>query len=77
MLGEVGMTRVDGVSQLFVKKNGAHIRLIVAKVIDDFLVAGITNDINDFLRELAQEFEFGNTAVGGDFRFNGCTSGMI
>lgn len=72
MLGKAGMMRVDGINQLFVKRDGSTIKLIVAKVIDDFLIAGKTSDIREFLNDLSDEFEVGNTAIGGNFRFNGC-----
>lgn len=39
-LGKAGMTRADGGNQLFMKRKGKMIILIVAKVIDDFFIAG-------------------------------------
>lgn len=72
MLRTAGMERVTGVNQLFTKKDGERIVLIVAKVIDDFLIAGHRDDIRDFISDLRMEFEVGNTAIGGVFRFNGC-----
>lgn len=72
MMTTADMKRVEGVNQLFVKEKDGKIALIVAKVIDDFLIAGRTEYINDFIRELGREFVIGNTAIGGSFRFNGC-----
>lgn len=72
LLGDAGMERVDGVNQMFTRKHGDKIKLIVAKVIDDFLVVGNTADIKLFFRELGGEFDVGKTAIGGAFRFNGC-----
>lgn len=72
LLGSAGMNRVDGVNQIFTRTEGGRIKTIVAKVIDDFLVAGSTEDIKGFFKELSGEFQVGKTAIGGLFRFNGC-----
>lgn len=44
-LGDYGTTRVDGVNQVIITRIGSIIRLIVDKVVDDFLDAGKTADV--------------------------------
>lgn len=46
--------------------------MIVAKVIDDFIVVGNTAYIKLFRRKIVSEFYVGKMAVGGEFHFNGC-----
>lgn len=72
LLGKAGMERIDGVNQMFVRRDSGRIKLLVAKVVDDFLITGRTEDIKAFMKELAEEFEVGKTAIGGAFKFNGC-----
>lgn len=56
IMGTAGMTRVDGVNQLFIKRDGQDIKLIIAKVINNFLIAGRIENIRIFIRELGREF---------------------
>lgn len=72
LLRTLGMSGVGGVNQVFVRKKGDKIVLLIAKVIDDFLIAGKTEDIREFMRELSKEFEVGKVTIGGTFYFNGC-----
>lgn len=73
MLGEGGMSRVFGVSQLFVKRNASgSIILLVVKLSDDFLIAGKEAAIDKFLRKLQRRFVVGKIVSGNHFMFGGC-----
>lgn len=67
-----GMKRVEGVNKLFIERDRKNITLVVAKVIEYFIMAGRIADIEGFIEDLRREFEICNTAIGGSFRFNGC-----
>lgn len=65
LLAPNGMRRVTGINLLFTKKDaGGIIKLIVAKVIDDFLIAGTAEDIKLFMKYLSTEFDVVKTAIG-------------
>ena len=68
----VGFKRVDGVTQLFVlhHKNG-NVRMLCAKVTDDFLFSGCANDLKWFDRLIRQRFKVGKTILEGNMNFNG------
>lgn len=73
MLSTAGMVRVFGVSQLFVKQNNkGSIILLVAKLSDDFLVAGKLGGIDDFTRDLQARFIVGKIVDGPVYTFGGC-----
>lgn len=64
-MGDTGISRVDGVSHVFKSQKDKGIRIIVPKVIDEFLVVGNIKDIKEFLRGLGRELEVGKTEVRG------------
>lgn len=68
-----GLSQAFGVSQLFVQRgeNGL-VSLLVAKTVDDFLIAGQPQDIESFIKALSARFVVGNIEVGPRFTFNGC-----
>lgn len=51
-----GMESIDGVNQVFARLDGNVIKLLVIKVVDEFLIDGRTGDIKRFLRELSGDF---------------------
>ena len=73
MLNVFKLERIFGVNQLFVRRGqGDKVILIVAKVIDDFIVAGPINEIQNFMHNLKKIFEVGKICIGENFMFNGC-----
>ncbi len=73
MIDAYGMQRVFGISQIYiVKDHQGTLSLIVAKVTDDFLIAGEIESINHFAKELGNRFEIGKYVVDKPFTFNGC-----
>lgn len=73
LLSEAFFTRVFGISQLFVKRNRhGKIVLIMAKLTDDFLIAGMPKDIEEFAFQLKTRFEVGKIAKGPTHNFGGC-----
>lgn len=64
MLVKAGMERAVGVIQVIVRKKGGEAYVIVAKVIDAFLVSGRTDDIKAFFLVNHRQIIFGKTAVG-------------
>lgn len=72
MLRMADMKMLEVVNKAFIKAKDDGIKLIPAKVIDDFLIAGYTHDIQEFFKDLLAEFEVINTSIGGNFLFNGC-----
>ena len=71
MIDTYGLTRIAGIEQLYVLREGSCIKLIVGKATDDFLVAGKSADVEAFFSALGQRFEVGKQTIGGTFRFNG------
>ena len=68
----VGFERVHGVSQLFVLKNGkGNIRMLCAKVTDDFLISGAKEDIRWFDSQIRTRFKVGKSILDGKMNFNG------
>lgn len=53
MLGASGISRVDGVNQIFFNGYNDGINLITAKIIDDFLILGNKHDIKEFIKEFS------------------------
>lgn len=73
MLTNGGLNRVHGVSQLFVKRNEkGKIVLLVAKLSDDFLMAGISNDLMTFTTTMGKRFIIGRVCKGPRYKFGGC-----
>lgn len=69
---ESKLERVFGVPQLFMKKSGTRIDILVAKVTDDFLVAGKKDRVESYMNELKKGFDVGKVQIGENFKFNGC-----
>lgn len=68
-----GLTRIDGISQLLVRKNNRdQIVMIIAKVIHDFIIGGTEGYINVFLYKLKSRFQLKKIVIGDNFHFNGC-----
>ena len=73
MLNIARLQRVPGISQLYTKKDTTdRISLLVAKVTDDFLVAGQVEAIKQFMAKLQDRFIVGKVIVDNIFHFNGC-----
>lgn len=66
------MSRFAGVNQVFVRRNGKRVILIIEMVIDDLLVAGISDEIRYFKRGLEREIIVGKTGIRGVFKVSGC-----
>lgn len=73
MLSSAGMQRILGVNQLFVKRcSKGKIILLVAKLSDDFLVAGMSEDIDEFMIDLQKRFIVGKIVDGPKYAFGRC-----
>lgn len=73
MLTDVGLTRLFGIIQLFIRRNRHDkIVLIIAKVTDDILIGGHSGYIREFITRLQARFIVGKVVVGNTFIFNGC-----
>ncbi|CAN8072610.1 unnamed protein product [Agarophyton chilense] len=73
MIGTTEHQRLYGVTQLFTKKNkDGSITLIIAKIVDDLLVAGREGYICIFTDTLEDEFEVGKVRVEAVLNFAGC-----
>lgn len=73
MLTTGRLLRIRGISQLFLKRNASgKIILLVAKVTDDFLIAGSLEQMKQFTDELQQRFVVGKVVINEPFIFNGC-----
>lgn len=65
-----GLTRIHAVDQLFYKQGGdGRVVLFVAKVFDDFIIAGTKEMIDDFLEALHGRFRLGQANRGPEFKF--------
>lgn len=65
LLGAAGMSLFERVKKIFRRKDGKCTKLIIAKVIDDFLVAGITRGMYELFEFLSDEVD--KTAIEGSF----------
>lgn len=66
------VSEVHGLQQLYVKRDtDRSILLIMAKVVDDFLLAGTKYAIQNFYRNLAERLEVGRFIFREDLIFNG------
>ena len=62
MLNETHLERVFGIGQLYCKRNKErNIILLVAKVTDDFLVAGAIPLLHEFTKDLKSRFIVGKS----------------
>lgn len=74
LINTAGFERVKGISQLFIKRHDdGGIRMIVAKVTDDFLFGGSQADIDWFDKSIRSRFTVGKTITGKKINFNGAT----
>ena len=65
-------TRVNGVPQMFVNRDGkGEIHLILAKVTDDLLIAGETKHIEAFDGLITERFPISKVILEGQIKFNG------
>jgi hypothetical protein len=70
-LTKQGFSHVNGLSQLFVlRSSDGHILLLLAKVVDDLLVAGSIHSMNDFHNHLCNRFKVGRFVCNESFVFN-------
>ncbi len=68
----VGFTRVEGVTQLFVLRHqNGNVRMLCAKVTDDFLFSGCMADLMWFDDTIRKRFKVGKTILNGKMNFNG------
>ena len=73
MLTKGGLERIQGLNQLYVRRNDlGKITLIVAKVADDFICGGSIEESTAFICEMKKRFEVGKVIVNEKFLFNGC-----
>lgn len=70
---EYCLRQVFGISQLFcLRDSNGSPSLLVAKVVDDFLIIGLPGTISAFLDALKGNFELGAISTDKDMRFLGC-----
>ena len=73
MLEHVGLERVIGLSQLFLKRDAkGNVILLVAKVTDDFLLGGTKEAMQQFTNLLEKRFEVGKVIIDDMIHFDGC-----
>ena len=69
---EVGFEKVQGISQLFViRRPNRSIRMLCAKVTDDFLLAGSRQDLRWFDGMMRKRFTVSKSILDGRINFNG------
>lgn len=72
LLHELGLHQLPVVPQLFHIIQNGQLMLLVAKIVDDILVTGVTNEVDKFLAGFDARFELGTVAHGpGSLRFYG------
>lgn len=73
MLVCADLTRVLGVNQLYVMRNGARsLALLIAKLGGDFLIADRAEHIDQFLSNLQWRFVVDKITDGPNYQFRGC-----
>lgn len=71
-LREQGLLPVSGIQQVFIQRAvDGEVLLLVAKVVDDMLLAGPRRVIEDFHLRLSQQFKVGRFTIDQDLVFNG------
>ena len=66
-----GLHQVARFPKLFVRRNQAEIpTLLIAKVVDDMLLAGEASEMISFVEKLAKRFEVGRHVEDPSFVFN-------
>lgn len=74
MTCEYGLKRIKSIDQRFYKQGGdGRIELFVAKVVDDFILAGFPNVVDEFLNALDHKFKLGRINKGANLKFLGCS----
>lgn len=73
MLHDGGLQRVFGISQLFIRRaTDGSVVLLVAKVTDDFLLAGSLAEMEAFVDRLKRRFVVGKVVINDKVNFDGC-----
>jgi hypothetical protein len=63
-LADYGFTTIPGLSQMSIfRTTTGRIKLLLAKVVDDLLLAGSINSINKFPSNLSSQFKVGLFAI--------------
>ncbi len=71
MLNNYRFETIPGLPELFVlKRNNRPLHMIVAKVVDDFLLDGLPSEISRFHRTIANRFQVGRFTKGTVLVFN-------
>jgi len=66
-----GILEVPGLPQLFIRRNrNGTLQLAIAKVVDDFLIVGIREKIEEFHEAISKRFKVGRFVLGKDLIFN-------
>lgn len=74
MMNVYFMERVHGIDQLLVLKlPDGSIGLMVAKVVDDFFLAGSVGQIPRFFEHIRRYFKLGSTSTANSFKVFGCS----
>lgn len=70
-MADNGLHQTRGLPQLFIRRNAANrVILIIAKVVDDLLIAGADADINSFHAEIDAKFKVGRVVRASRMMFN-------
>lgn len=73
MIQDVGMKRLLGAHQVFVKRDeNGRLALMVAKTTDDFLAAGNKESVAEFFDQMKKRFTVGKAIIADRMKFNGC-----
>lgn len=73
LTNDMNMGTVSGFSQLFLKRRkDSSIQLILAKITDDLLIAGTTNEMEEFVARISGRFDVSKTIIDAPINFNGC-----
>ena len=72
LLLDLGLSRVIDVPQLFYGKKDGVLTVLMAKIVDDILITGISDDVTSLLREFNKRLKFGTITHGpGRLRYFG------
>lgn len=72
LLRELGLRQFSAVPQLFYIRTNDATTLLLAKIVDDFLITGVPHTVKNFLRNFNEKFRFGTISSGpGVLRFYG------
>lgn len=72
---DYGFTTIPGLPQFFILRREGRICLLVAKVVDDILIAGTDEASKLFYEDISNRFKVGTyvNGAGKEFKFNGLT----